>query len=306
LKQHGVKQIVIAHSHGGNVARIALNSLSNTSDTFLITMATPFMEVSTATYIGYHTRILGYIEASFIALLFHLGWVIPEKYGVSFLSMLFVLSLGPSFFILVKLLFLQSFVGLEKTTKLVEATTGGMSWHANIPVLIIRAVDDEATFSLVAGAIGNRLSLAFARFVVGIRNALTPGIRMGIALTIILLILALLIKHFQISFASRFIDSLPGNFIFSLIYLPGFIALGFLLLAGVFKSVYGRELIFGSFLCEVNSHSAPDLSGLTIVATLAGQSPSHSGLRHSIYDHERCVSLIAEYLEIVVFARVNT
>jgi hypothetical protein len=44
------KQIIIAHSHGGNVVRRALDHLPTPHDVFVVTMATPFVEIDRSTY----------------------------------------------------------------------------------------------------------------------------------------------------------------------------------------------------------------------------------------------------------------
>ena len=141
-------------------------------------------------------------------------------------------------------------------------------------MLVVRAVDDEASMSLAAGAIGARLSVAMLH---------------------------------------RWLWLLASGFFFVTVVIHGYIAKGamdflnlpfavgiplaavvMLFLAGIFKSVLGREFLVGAWRCEVAVDSAPDRNGPIKVVTLA---PVGNSMRHAIYDHPKCVRTIADWLK---------
>jgi hypothetical protein len=83
----------------------------------------------------------------------------------------------------------------------------------------------------------------------------------------------------------------------------------FLFAPGVFKSAYGRELLFNSEGCQINSQSAPDSidrhsefysgserSSWGMVVTLYRADDVRRGLRHGLYDDPQCAERIAAWL----------
>jgi pimeloyl-ACP methyl ester carboxylesterase len=298
------KQVVIAHSHGGNVVRLALNQLPDARSVSVVTLATPFVEV---------TRLhpSGYKERGSMAVGIMLGLSMPVvlqlvqisvAYGVSMVTLLLnALLVG----VVGSYLHLQLDRGLraiyEKADKLIEATKGGMDWRSiGTPTLVIRAVDDEASLGLTAGTIGNRLSLVLVRLIMRIKHMMaswknTIAYMLALALALFLLIEVELIPVFR--FTNDITDNWSIFLFYLLLYIPWLISLVLVLFAGFFKSVYGRELFLASFLCEINSHSAPDMGKSASVVTLSVASGRESGLRHSIYDHEDCVPHIVAFLK---------
>jgi hypothetical protein len=77
-----------------------------------------------------------------------------------------------------------------------------------------------------------------------------------------------------------------------------FPAISFLLLAacGIFKAVYGRELLFGALRVEINSQSVPDIAGQIAAFTLPPVRSRNARLRHSIYDEEMVVPALVAWI----------
>jgi hypothetical protein len=77
-----------------------------------------------------------------------------------------------------------------------------------------------------------------------------------------------------------------------------FPAISFLLLAacGVFKAVYGRELLFGALRAEINSQSVPDIAGQIAAFTLPPVRSRNARLRHSIYDEEMVIPALVTWI----------
>jgi hypothetical protein len=66
-------------------------------------------------------------------------------------------------------------------------------------------------------------------------------------------------------------------------------------LSGLFRSVYGREMSFGTLFMHMKSHSTPDSRWLTAI-TLSPAKLQLGGLRHGIYDHEYVCETIAGWI----------
>ena len=162
-------------------------------------------------------------------------------------------------------------------------TLGGAEWRGRKAPLIIRAVDDEASLTLAAGAIANRLTNLM--FVSG------AGLAFWIGTLIAPLILVQYWNH-DLQDALR-------NYSALLFYVViAFPAVSFLLLAacGVFKAVYGRELLFGALRAEINSQSVPDIAGEIAAFTLLPVRSRNARLRHSIYEEEMVVPALVAWI----------
>jgi hypothetical protein len=144
------------------------------------------------------------------------------------------------------------------------------------PLLVLRAIDDEAALFLAVGTIGNRLSRRMARWMyVG------SAVMIGGAFPLLLL--------FGFSWVT-YLTVLSTIVLFQVAWL---------LVPGLFKAFYGKELVFGSYRCEISSHSVPNLDRETEIQPIQGAEPDTwgtvvtlhqtaeipSGLRHGIYSH---------------------
>ena len=148
-------------------------------------------------------------------------------------------------------------------------------------LLVLRGVDDEASLTLAAGSIGNRIT----HFILG---TLLPNIYQVLALLATLMAGA--------SAAGWIAPSLGG--IIALGYgASAFLATVILALPGLFRLVFGRELLLGCWRCEIAANSSPDGVDGVQVKTLPGQPErSKRKLRHALYMNDEVPSCIAEWL----------
>jgi hypothetical protein len=189
------------------------------------------------------------------------------------------------------------------------------------PLLVLRAVDDEASLVLAAAAIGNRLSRLLERWSYIIwRSLLFLGLS-GIALLVFLAIIG--ISQFEVPLLNSLLDFMAPylRVWFGWFSLKWFAALQlgsllafflFLFLPGAFQSTYGRELLLITQGCEINSQSAPDSidrqsefqsasestpANWGLVITLHQAEEARRGLRHGLYDNPQCAERIAGWLQ---------
>lgn len=281
-------QLIIAHSHGGNIALCALHHLhqryafrlcgAETASPLVVTLATPFVEVQHAdfgkrpAYIR-SAAILAILLPSFIlvnAILPHASiflylllfsiWYLP----FAFIARYWVLQRAPS---------RQNQVeALRNATRLGEITSAKAQ-----RLLIVRAIDDEASLLLALGTIANYVTTRAIEHLLWIANfSLIP--------------LAFILFYFlQISIldGARYTEAV--SVIFSALIL---ILLGLLSVA---RAAHGRELALSPMECQINTHSTPDAIGLSKIVTLVRRTFVKS-LRHGIYDHEDCAKVISDWV----------
>jgi hypothetical protein len=287
-------QLVIAHSHGGNVALRALHHLkqrttsplcAESANPLVVTLATPFIEVHPADF----GRRPYFVRAAVLTAVWLPLWNF-EKAGNLFLWIfVFLASL--------LLLFLWWYWTLhrasarqKKIRALSDATRSSEMALIHDPrLLIIRAVDDEASLSLAVGTIGNYLmgrALVYLFYIAGV----LPGI------ILVVLVTQAHIRHllgWKVSWigVSGTVDWLWITII-SVCSPLIFILIGFLMAA---RSVHGRELAVSPMECQINTQSTPDAIGLPKVVTLVRRTFVKS-LRHGIYDHEDCAKTISDWV----------
>jgi hypothetical protein len=290
-----VKSVIIAHSHGGNVAlKAAWNLERKASSMHIVTLATPFVRVIPRWWNP------SFIEA-FLPMLLTIGVLVAHQFGgwaqrhIQFFSagplrlidfVMIVLVLGfPAMLISV---FLTRFVFnpgpvrghiaedksffVWRPFRLAQAANYVSDSQFGPKLLVLRGVDDEASLVLAFGSIGARLSHA-------VRNLLQKKI---FAAAIILW--PLLVYAFGSSRMQFVSVAIPA------------VALLLMLLPGFFYSVFGREFAFGSVRCEIASNSAPDSSRAKVVTPAQWDTDVLGGLRHSLYDHPECVPQIVLWL----------
>jgi hypothetical protein len=181
------KQIIIAHSHGGNVVRRALDYLPPPHDVFVVTMATPFVQINRSPYFT-EKRDIWRIINPFIRpvsplerLLATVKLDLIASNGV--LALLIDHLVSPVVFILlyafVSLLFLifmaYYLVGNSSSTeKMIAATRGGRNWPNDVLLYIVRVMRDEASLSLAAADKGNELSFKCAKLMEWMNDILRP------------------------------------------------------------------------------------------------------------------------------------
>jgi hypothetical protein len=300
LRDANSTPIIITHSHGGNVALLALSKLEcSGSRVKLITMATPFLKVfpterlNNPFLILFFIWVLGTISiVCAAAALFLVGIAITWALSVIFTANItlehwpiWLWIAGGVVTLVVGYFFLNwAYSVFDPGTKRRDAIAKAAFYGPEVipRMLVIRGVDDEAAMALVAGAIGVRLSRL--------------GFTWMLAITAIFLLLGILLRK---------VIAIPDEWM--TIAMDGMILLGvaFLCLPGFLKSVFGREFLIGWMAFETGVDSVPDLSTQISVTTFPpqekpkGKPPekmAYSRLRHGIYYHPRCVDEIVKWL----------
>ena len=152
-------------------------------------------------------------------------------------------------------------------------------------LLILRAINDEASLVLAFSTIVNSFITKAIRFIRWIIFGPISAILMSV----------IVIRYFKLSFEQE--DMLKRQEWYEdAIYVvcSAFILFLFGLLS-VARSAHGRELVRSPMECQINTQAAPDAKGLSEVITLVRRTYVKS-LRHGIYDHEDCAKVISEWV----------
>ena len=316
-------QVLIAHSHGGNVALRALDQLGVTRDEiFIATIATPFVEILRSKLSPTETERIDRFAITVGVFLSPQIAVVGSYFEVG----LNVLSLIGAVF---PLLLMLLFRGLRASNPArVDELVGLTSLSPSVrkhPLLVLRAVDDEASLTLSAAAIGNRLSRLLARWSSKIWRFLL--IFFGVQIFIFFPLL-ITIGYFQIGldFMDRYQPAL-GFWVVLYVKVAIALQIGLLLVffaslfsPGACKSFFGRELLLNGQGCEINSQSAPDSidrqsevrsasesisTTWGTVVTLHQAEEIQGHLRHGLYDDPQCAERIAGWLKSELACRVR-
>ena len=316
--------IVIAHSHGGNVAFRAISKLgSRGARIHLITLATPFLRVF-PTWSG-----PGFLEAVgylFFAIAIGVSMVLwPEDWPkhvvdtTELLAKVAFLGVVP----LVTSVFLARLIinpspppakrQLNRQIKtwawrpfiIAEATNYDSAGPYAPNLLVIRGVDDEAALMLAFGAIATRIN-GWALGAIWKWSFLFPAmLALANLIPLVLLLLGYDVVGRWPEFSVLNRIQLVGSFILILVT-----AFGLLAPALIQSSRFGREFLFGATRCEVATDSVPDSTRSRIItletpyqpflwgqAERSKQAPSStSSMRHKIYNHPSCVPEIVNWI----------
>jgi hypothetical protein len=272
--------VLIAHSHGGNVALRALDHLGAASDeVFVVTLATPFVEILPAKLSKMESnliRLVGMVSAIAVVTLVHIvNSAFFKLTGIAATIGSIILGLLAIVFVAWSMRFeTADAVKSMEFVKLTE-TSNYVSRH---PILVLRAVDDEAALALAAGALGNRLTRWITERVLFLFYVVNP------------LIMTSAVLYFSNSPFLPYLAPMCLALISILFVL--------FLAPGICKSVYGKELVSYSRSCEISSHSAPDMpSNAGAVVTLYQTKEAQKALRHGLYDDPNCANVIAIWLK---------
>ncbi len=304
-------QVLIAHSHGGNVALRALDQLGITRDEiFTVTIATPFVEILRTKPSPMEARrvdqMVGVTGVS-------LSTQIPIVFGVQLGGLGYIVSFVP-----LLLWFLLHGLRARDTAK-VDELVGLTSLSPSVrthPLLVLRALDDEASLVLAAAAIGNRLSRLLTRwsYIIWVSLMLLAGAFLVLLAIILAIILLSLFEAPLSDFTARYLSVASDWFslkCFAALQMGSLLAfLAFLFVPGAFKSFYGKELLLITQGGEINSQSAPDSvdrksefqsestpTNWGMVVTLHQAEEARRGLRHGLYDDPQCAERIAGWLQ---------
>jgi hypothetical protein len=339
----GSIQVVIAHSHGGNVALRALDQPGVTGDEiFITTIATPFVEILPTKLSPAEIRRIDVMVSLTTSVLIP-QYAIAIKYA--YFPTLSTNVLYPIIGLICVLFFMLIFRLRDRNARTVDKLVGLTSLSTSVrrhPLLVLRAVDDEAALSLAAATIGNR----FSRLLERSSYKLSMLIRFFFISLVVLVLVLIAISFFWsldqfkasasafmtpfLAFLQPVSDFMAWAFktrflqpIFSFEGFPAFAKdlvvafFAFLFLPGVFNSAYGRELLPIFQGCEINSQSAPDSidrqsefqsestpTNWGMVVTLH-QEEVRRGLRHGLYDHPQCAERIAGWLQSELVSRAT-
>lgn len=144
-------------------------------------------------------------------------------------------------------------------------------------LLVLRGYDDEATLALIFGRIGSRLSSIVIDHVSRVTWWTTPFL--GFSGLVLLL-------AFRGSQASGWV--LTGALV--LYSMLGFIC-------QLASATVGRELLRGALQLNVAVNSVPSFGGTTSVPPTI-YPENEVGLRHTLYNNERCIRHISDWISI--------
>lgn len=309
-------QLIIAHSHGGNIALRALQHLTTLDASKLdgadraplvVTLATPFIEIHEADLGNRPTLVR--IAALLIIWLLAAALLVEVQRLFEWLLRPPITTTDVEQFLTVS----QWYQSVWRTVTLVVQFSGaalvaifGFWWlYLRAPrrrsrikmlseitrlgevasgkaqrLMIIRAVDDEASLVMALGAI---LNYATARGII-----------------VVYAVFVLFAGSLNFTRYGLFKGTLADNFnaqIFTALFV---ITAVLILLFGmliVSRAVDGRELALSPMECQINTQSTPDATGPLRIITLVRRTYVKS-LRHGIYDHEDCAKTIADWVRL--------
>src|SRR5262249_22734968 len=151
-------------------------------------------------------------------------------------------------------------------------------------LLIVRAIDDEASLLLALSTISNYVITRAIKYFLWI--ALLP-------LPMALILFYFLHQSYEAVTLQWYEDAVTVACFASIIIL-----LGLLLVA---RTAHGRELALSPMECQISTHSTPDAIGLSKIVTLVRRTFVKS-LRHGIYDHEDCAKAISDWVRLQLCA----
>jgi hypothetical protein len=281
-------QLIIAHSHGGNVALRALRhlqalTLARQSEEavvipLVVTMATPFVEVRPFSLpkIYGHARLMEFGVIWFVLGVFGPSIYTYQGEGPGFPLFILAFSCACGFYYNAMNYYID---WKGRVTKLQNATD---LTAAPSSILIVRAVDDEASLVLAFGAILNRLA---------------PKITMLLVRFFVFALLAtgLYLVVFSPGRIWTILEDLIDNYTATIMSVTVWSSTIVMCSLMVSRSVHGREMAIAPSDCQVNAQSVPDGVALSRIVTLVSDVPT-KGLRHGIYEHDHCVDTISNWV----------
>lgn len=287
--------VLICHSHGGNVALRALELTNiDPKSVLVVTLSTPFLIINKRKSESFLLLCFFLICANAIFLLNTLKVIPIIGYMLcvalsSILCFRVILGLSRDGFM------------CRRAQRIAEASRYGNIGDHLTRMLVIRGVDDEASYALHFGGMFARLSYFFVAEWVP----------------------AMFFRFLILFSIGWFLSDWPNVTQLYFTYILAIYGLGAVLLAGIFKSFLGRELWIGCAGCEVAVDSSPDAKGNLDVVTLVNAAeykiypfniggllqrflnqiksikkiiPVVGGLRHSIYEDNRSMKVISDWI----------
>jgi hypothetical protein len=264
------KAVIVAHSHGGNVALRALQHLNSMAGRIrVVTLATPFLRVfahrSSKLPFGVKLLVFGAMPLIlFVSFLFAIIGLSDTQATRAILDYRLVPVIVPVLLVIVFVLLavagifiarwlIAVFTNPQAALGIEEKASYDTRGAAASRMLVIRGVDDEASLSLAAGSIGSRLSYL-------VLVGLIPAIYLMSMVAMVLLTLVFLLFHPQGAWTEW-----PTILFFGAVIS----APVFLVLPGVFESFFfGREFLLNALVCDIAVDSVPDTLGQVEAITL--------------------------------------
>jgi len=290
-------QLVIAHSHGGNIALRALHLLhqpdgsrlceADGPNPLVVTLATPFIEVRHADFGNAPSMVRAAVA---LALSIPIWVVTKALFPVNELGKPLLIS-GAVYLVFVG--FISWYLFSKRADRrrhnnveaLRTATRLGEIVSAQAQrLLIIRAIDDEASLVLAFSTIVNSFITRAIRYI----RWVIFGPISAILLSLIV------IWYFKLSFEEKDMLKRQEWYEDAIQVVCCALILFLFALLSVARSAHGRELARSPMECQINTQSTPDAKGLSEISTLASQTHVKS-LRHGIYDHEDCAKTISDW-----------
>ncbi len=295
-----VRQVVIAHSHGGNIALQARHLMEQVgklnTKLSIVTIATPFVRVTAQENLTKWQSVLVGMAAPYlimaIILYIHFDEITAQGWNISLTVLQLMIGAGVFGFAW------MTVYGMETWGSKVVKYGHYSELGDNVSLLVLRGTEDEATMVLTLGLIGVRI-YDLVVLILG-RSALVPMI-MGALIWLLwplgqLMLLAIGPSAFAlIDQIGELLNQVMiiGGGVF--MYVGGILFAG-LALAALFRSVFGWEVMLGYAQVGVTAHSVPDVASRITVKTLSRGSQGDAPILHSLYDHPDCVRTIAAWL----------
>jgi hypothetical protein len=298
--------VIIAHSHGGNVALRAVESLETetASKLRIVTLATPFLQL----YRNYLRRQYDLDSAVIylavpIYLATHIGVplaanpdnIIPTLSRANWLWFIFVgLLLSISVYSPYKFYRLFRRTVREAVEEKAQLFILATNYDARRypPILVLRGVRDEAALAL---AVGSLLTL-ISRIVRAIQ---LRNVRSSLILAAVIIIvpsLAPIVSDYLLFGESAVtpVQTLAVDFVF----LAAIILLLMRFIEILGRAFFGVEMAFASELLELDVSAVPDSSNNVEAQTLEPEpSEQKNGMRHGLYSHNSAADRIHEWLQ---------
>jgi hypothetical protein len=318
--------VVIAHSHGGNVAYRAISKMGSRGARInLITLATPFLRVF-PTWSGpsflqlYITLFVATTLGVSIAMGAHLSEALwPEHLGFGKWVAEIVLPLAAICALLVRLVINpspppekrrpdgQANRWARRPFILADETNYDSAGHHAPNLLVIRGVDDEASLALAFGGIATRIN----RLALGALWILVLAMPLVLTVVDVLeppVLVWLFGKRHVLDPESRlWSDRALYQQVKEWLWLAAGVGAAMLVaVPALFNTRFGREFLVGVARCEVMTDSTPDSTPSRIVTLETPYQPfpwvqseelsSTLRMRHRIYDYPSCVPEIVKWL----------
>lgn len=297
----GHRQVIVAHSHGGNVALRTLQLLATEEPKCpppeVVTLATPFIHLRDDGQRRESKALWSYLGIAAIVTLLYVSLLFRGHAQPFWVLTILIVPIFTKSYLLAPLS--EWLLDLGETRRQSLAKAAGYDLvSADSPVLVLRGVEDEASMILMMGTIGVRLSdlftgvifvtmaLAVLAFVILAAAAAATWIAGGGAG-----VERWLASSLGIPSQADQADALKRFWVGASVSLAAA-----LVIPGVFKSAFGSELLLGSGRLSVTANSVPDVDGPITVITLERGAQGEFPLLHSLYDHPDCPEAIAAWL----------